>query len=69
MEALLEVLELAGADAGETLKYMQKYAEIDSLLGSRDGLKTTDPDYKETKAKLQAIHAELVGMMRADIDK
>lgn len=69
LEALINAIELSGTEATETLKYTQKYGEIDAIFGARDGLKTTDPDYAETKARLESLGAELVEMMKADIAK
>lgn len=69
IRALLEALELSVAESDETKKYTDKYAELDRLFGDRDVLLTTDPDYKEVKAKIAALSDELLVMMKADLKK
>lgn len=69
LQSLIELLGLSTAESLETLKYTQKYAEIDSVFGARDGLMTSDPDYEATKAKLDTLGSELVDMMKEDISK
>jgi len=69
IQALVNALQLSSADAAETQKYADKYAEIDRVLGQREALKTTDPDYAEVKAKLEALSTELLAMMKADLVK
>jgi len=69
IQALIEALELSPTEAEETRKYTEKYAEIDRVFGEREGLKTTDPDYEEVKAKMEALSAELLEMMKADTSK
>jgi len=48
---------------------MDKYTEIDRALGEREGLKTTDVDYPEVKAKLESLSAEIRQMMKLDVSK
>jgi len=69
LQALINALELSSAESAETQKYTEKYAEIDSILGQREGLKTTDPDYAEVKARLESLGTELLEMMKADLAK
>lgn len=69
IQVLIEALDLSPTEAEETRKYTEKYAEIDRILGEREGLKTSDPDYEEVKASLNALSAELLEMMKADISK
>lgn len=69
IQALIEAFDLSPTEAEETRKYTEKYAEFDRVLGEREGLKTTDSDYKEVKAKLEALSAELLEMMKADTSK
>lgn len=69
VESLISALQLSSPEENETLKYTNKYAEIDAVFGDREGLKTTDPDYAETKAKLESLNSELLEMMKADTAK
>jgi hypothetical protein len=67
LQQLIEALQLSSAEAAETRKYTEKYAEIDQLFKEREALQTTDPDYEEVKAKLEALSADLWDMMRTDL--
>lgn len=68
IESLISALQLSSAEAEETLKYMQKYSEIDDMLTVREGLKKTDIDaHKETREKLHVLNTELVEMMKKDV--
>jgi len=69
LQALMDTLEFNSTESSETQKYFQKYEEVDRLLGDREALKTTDPDYKEVKAKLHSLSGELLEMMKADLGK
>lgn len=69
IQALVDVLELSPAEAAEARKYSEKYAEFDRLLGARNGLQISDPDYQEVKGKLERLSAELIAMMKADTTK
>ena len=67
LQALIGALGLSSAEATETQKYTEKYAEFDSAFGGREALQTSDPDYPEVKAKLESLSAELLEMMKADL--
>lgn len=67
IETLVTALELSPTDAVETLKYSEKYDEFDRVIGDRDSLLTSDPDYAQVKANLELLAAELEAMMQADI--
>lgn len=67
VQSLVNALELSSAESLETEKYTNKYAELDRIFGKRDGLKATDRDYAEVKEKLEALSAELLEMMKADL--
>ena len=69
VETLLEALGLSPTEATESTKFQDKYAEIDRVLGEREALQTTDPDYNQVKAKLEALSAELLEMMKSDLAK
>lgn len=69
VDALASALELAPIEAAEMQKYMNKYAEIDSTMGDRDILQTTDPDYHDVKARREKLAAELLEMLKVDLSK
>ena len=69
LQALAEALELSPAESAEVQKYTEKYAEFDRVMGQRDALQTTDPDYSEVKKKLESLSAELLDMMKSDVAK
>ena len=69
LQVLVDALELPVHEAAEIRKYMDKYTEIDRALGEREGLKTTDVDYPEVKAKLESLSAEIRQMMKLDVSK
>ena len=61
------ILTLMTKKITEIKKYSEKYKEIDKLLGDRDVLKTTDPDYKEVKEKLENLSNEIKTMQKEDL--
>lgn len=65
--SLISVLDLSTVESAEAIKYSGKYEEIDRALEERDALLTSDPDYEQTKAKLNKLSDELQEMMQADI--
>ena len=69
VQALIDAIELSPAEEKNTKKYSEKYAEIDGVLGDREGLRTTDPDFKEVKEKLEKLGKELFEMMELDNNK
>jgi hypothetical protein len=69
LKELIEALELSSGESLETLKYVEKYNEIDEVLGDREGLKTTDTDYKQTKEKLEKLSNDLMEMMKKDMEQ
>ena len=69
LQSLTTALDLSSTEAAEIRKYSDKYAEFDSNMGKRGALQTADPDYEQTKAKLESISAEILSMMKADITK
>jgi hypothetical protein len=48
-------------------KFSEKYKEIDKLFGDRNALKTSDPDYKEVKEKLEQLSEEIKEMQKEDL--
>jgi len=69
LQQLITALELSSRESAETQKYTDKYAEFDHVHVQREALQTTDPDYKAVKARLEALSAQLLEMMKADIEK
>jgi hypothetical protein len=69
IQALITALELSSAESEETQKFTEKYAEIDRVLGQREGLRITDPDYQEITKKLEELSTELFEMMKDDLVK
>lgn len=69
VQELIEALGIESAEADETRKYLSKYEEIDTLLGERSALQTTDPDYEVVKKKIEAVASEVNEMLKADIEK
>lgn len=67
VDALVGTLDLTSQESADIRKYAEKYAEIDAVLGKREGLKATDSDYEEVKEKLGALSAELIEMMKSDV--
>ena len=64
LKELIEAFKFSSGESFEALKYVEKYKEIDEVLGEREVLKTTDPDYKQTKEKLEELSNELMEMMK-----
>jgi hypothetical protein len=69
IQALIHALELPSSETTETLKYLEKFKAYDNAFGPREALKTSDPDFEETKMKLELLSEELLEMMKADITK
>ena len=69
LQALAAALELSPAESAEVQKYTEKYAEFDHVMGQREALQTTDPDYIEVKQKLESLSVELLDMMKVDLSK
>lgn len=69
LATLVESLGFAPHEIAEARKFVEKYDEIDRLFAGRDGLKTTDPDYLEVVAKIEAISQEINDMLRKEINE
>jgi hypothetical protein len=69
IEQLTDALQYSNDEKKEITKYISKYNEYDSLMKGRGALKTSDPDYKETKEKLEIISNEILEMLQEDVSK
>ncbi len=68
LEELIESLELSPDDAEDSKKFINKYEEIDNLLGNREALKTSDEDYEQIKLALEERRKELLSMIKSDLE-
>jgi len=69
LEELISSLNFSEKEKKEANKFIIKYEAIDKLLAERSALQTTDPDYKETKEKLEKLSDELIELMKQDYEK
>jgi hypothetical protein len=69
IDCLSDALEYSNEEKSEIKKYIDKYNEYDSLMKGRGALQTTDPDYEDTKKKLELISNELLLMLKHDVEK
>lgn len=67
LEELIASLNFTEAEKEEARKFVEKYEAIDQLLAGRDALNINDPDYKETKEKLQKLSDEVIDLMEQDL--
>lgn len=69
LNKLINDFDFNDKEINEIKKFSEKYKEIDKILGDRDVLKTTDPDYKEVKEKLENLSNEIKTMQKEDLKK
>jgi len=69
LRSIIDALEFNTMETAETLKFVEKYEEIDRLMSNRDNLKATDPDYQQIKAKIEGLSSELIELMKLDLKK
>jgi hypothetical protein len=69
VEQLISALEFTPSEMAEARKYMDLYDEFDVMLGEREVLKTTDPDYREMVAKLDKASDRIIDVMKKDLSE
>ena len=64
---LMENFDFSDSENKKIKKFSRKYEEIDNLLKTRDGLKITDPDYKQVEYRIEKLNNEIVTMQKDDL--
>jgi hypothetical protein len=67
LKAIIDGGGVTAEQIGDAQKFVKKYEEIDGILARREGLKTTDADYPEAKARLEQLSKEIDDMLRQDV--
>lgn len=64
---LASTFQFSESEQSDISKYVNMYNEFDAVMGDREGLRTTDPDYEDVKRRLGDISKEIDVMLRNDL--